>query len=93
MQDWQHIIKHGELRQKQELVRAVIEHPDSIYQDTDNKKKRVLYKSCVLAPPWGACYVRVIIEYHMIPLIKKGWVCTAHASYNKKAGEVLIWSK
>lgn len=94
MEDWQHIIEHAELINKQGLVKFVVEKPDSTYQDADYKNRRVLYKSCVLPPPCGACWIRVIIEYRMLPISKKGWVVTAHASNkNKREGEVLLWNK
>lgn len=91
--DWIHINKHQELIGKQELIKLVIEKPDSIYQDTDYKDRRVLYKACALPNPIGACYVRVVIKYSANPLRKRGWVCTAFASESKKKREVLIWEK
>ena len=92
-EDWRHIIEHTECIEQQGLIKFVIEKPDSIYQDTDYKNRRVIYKTCVLPKPWGSCYMRVIIEYPMNPIKKRGWVCTAHASHKIKKGEVLIWSK
>ncbi len=92
-EDWQHIIEHTECIGQQGLVKVVIGKPDSIYQDTGFKNRRVLYKTCVLASPWGSCYVRVVIEYSKNPLKKRGWVCTVFASLEKKKGEVLLWKK
>jgi hypothetical protein len=76
------------------LIKFLIGKPDNIYQDADYKNRRVLCKSCALPSPWGACYMRVVVEYRKNLLKKKGWVCTAYASYDeKKKGEVLLWNK
>lgn len=94
--DWNHIINesgHSEITEG--LLKAVIPHPDAVYKDRVKPlRRRILYKEAVLPPPWGSCFIRVVIEYSLNPLMRKAYLCTAHGSYDfPKYGEELIWTK
>jgi hypothetical protein len=91
--DWKHIIKHKECDGRQDLIKTVIENPDSIFQDADHKDRKVFYKISTLPEPWGDCFIRVVIKYGITIIKKRAWVCTAFASYDKKKGEWLLWTK
>jgi hypothetical protein len=93
---WEHITiasKHTELIDKQNLVALVIKTPDQINKDRNFSDRKVIYKSLVLPPPLGACYVRVVVKYRRNVLRKAGWVCSAFASEDIRSGEVIIWKK
>lgn len=87
-----HISIHPEMGGQQGVVKVVIEHPLSEYQDVRHVATRNFYKSVVL-PTVGNTYVKVSIRYTKQYGKERGFVKTAYATDKPKKGEVWLWGQ
>ena len=94
-EQWLYISKHGEMINKQGLIRSIIQKPDSVWKCIDRRKTKNMYKRAVLERPVGDTTVRVVVEYGRDRLLReRGEVVTAYSEAKpKSAREVMIWEK
>lgn len=90
-----HIVaEHPEMGGCEAHVKATIEYPYQIYQDSTDINKKIIYKPFVLPKPFHTQYLRIAIEYRQRKFEnKKGYVRSAFACRNKRKGDILIWEK
>ena len=75
-------------------VKAAIEDPYQIYQDSKHLNRRILYRPFILPSPYYMHYLRVAIDYpHKWRRRSKGNIVTVFPCLNIKKGDILIWSK
>jgi hypothetical protein len=88
-----HIVpKHPEMEGCEAHVKAVIQHPRQIYQDSNNLDKLIIYNSAVLQKASHTRYIRVIINYKKHKFLgKRGYIESALGCWNIKRGDILIW--
>lgn len=93
---WQtHIIdEHPEMIGCETYVKASIEQPYQICQDTTHIDRKVIYKPFILPKPYHTYYLRIVIEYKE-KLFRgiRGYVVTAYPCTSRKTGEVVLWQK
>lgn len=89
-----HIIDaHPEMKGCEGHVKATIESPYQIYQDSTHPNRRILYRPFILPKPYDRQYLRVAIDYrHRRWKKPRGYVVTAFSSANIKKGDILVWS-
>ena len=85
-----HVTVHPEILGQQELIKIIITHPLSEYQDVRHVDTRNYYKSVVL-PGIGNTLVKVSIQYSKKYGRERGFVKTAYATDNIKKGEIWLW--
>ena len=90
-----HIVQqHPEMNGKEILVKAVIENPDEIYQDSTWPDTRNIYNPAVLPEPFDKYYLKICLEYRVnFGGKKRGYVKTAFACLRIKKGDILIWKR
>lgn len=89
-----HILpRHDEMKGREAHVKAVIQHPWQIFQDSVNIDKHIIYNPAVFPGVAHVRYLRVIINYKIHKYWgKRGYVESALGCWNMKGGDVLIWS-
>ena len=90
-----HVVpEHPEMRGCEAYVKATIEKPYQLYQDSKHPNQKVIYQPFILPKPFHTQYLRVAIKYR-----KRKWgnvvgyILTAFACQNKKKGDILIWEE
>ncbi len=90
-----HILaEHLEMEGCEAYVKAAVENPYQIYQDSRYPNKKIIYKPFILPKPFHTQYLRVAIQYRkrmFRDLV--GYVLSAFACQNKKQGDILIWEE
>lgn len=90
-----HIVaKHPEMKGCDAYVKASIEKPYQIYQDSKHPNTKIVYRPFILPKPFHTQYLRVAIKYRkrMFEGLV-GYVSTAFACQNKREGDILIWEE
>lgn len=91
---WDYLVKHQEMIERQGVVKSIIESPDFICISARHTKRRTIYKMVVLPPPYGNTYVRVVVEYKRRLISKmRGYVINAFACNGMQEGEVKVWER
>jgi ribosomal 30S subunit maturation factor RimM len=89
---YKHIIIHPEMIDSQGVVKAVIETPNSEYQDVRHLGTRNYYKQLIL-PYIGITLVKVSVQYRKVFGKERGFIKTAYATDKVKKGEVWLWGQ
>ena len=89
-----HIVaNHPEMEGFEAYVKAAIERPYQIYQDSVNIRNKVIYKPFILPHPYHTQFLRVAIEYKNKAFRgSRGYVLSAFPCVNIKKGDILIWT-
>jgi hypothetical protein len=89
-----HIIaEHPEMNGCETYVKAAIENPYQVYQDSKNINKKIIYKPFILPRPFNQQYLRVVIEYKAKRFrAMRGYILSAFPCINIKKGDILIWT-
>ncbi len=88
-----HILpKHAEIEGCEAHVKAVIQHPRQIFQDSTDLNKLIVYNPVVLPRASYSRYLRVIVSYKMHRFLgKRGYIESALGCWNIKKGDILVW--
>ena len=88
-----HILpKHPEIDGCEAHVKAVIEHPRLVYQDSTDLNKLILYSPAVLPKASHSRYLRVAISYKNNRFLgKRGYIESAMGCWNIRKGDILVW--
>jgi hypothetical protein len=90
--DWQYILHHREMRDKESIVQEILHNPDFINRDKDFRNRENYYKLVTLTR--NIRLVKVVVEFKK-PFLKKkiGNLYNAFACGVEKQGEVRVWTK
>jgi hypothetical protein len=88
-----HIVaEHPEMGGWEAYVKATIEKPYRIYQDSRHTNRKNLYKPFILPKPFHMQYLRVGVKYHKRRFGRTiGYVNTAFPCTQVRKGDVLLW--
>jgi len=74
-------------------VKAAIENPYQVYQDSTHIKQKIIYKPFILPKPFNLQYLRVALEYEVKKFrTLRGYVHSAYPCINIKKGDILLWT-